>query len=541
MTDEVVDAVMSDEPAEIELDSPEEFRFLRATRTTLFNALLKARSRKGGAHTAIIDADGRTLTYDQLIQAALVIGRPLCRGTKKGDAVAVLLPTGVGAAIGVLGLLAYGRVPAMLNFTAGARSLKAAMRAAEAKRIITARRFIDQGGFQALADALSADAELIYLDEERDKLSTLDKLIGAAGAYVPSLITAKGSADDPGVILFTSGTEGDPKGVVLTHQNVIANVEQIRQHIELYDTDVLYNPLPTFHCFGLTVGLFTPLLIGVPVALHPTPLQAKIIAQRVREVSATFLLATDTFLNQYARAADEGDLSTLRLAVCGAERVRDETRANVKRKFGLEVLEGYGATEASPVIAANQIGGNRAGTVGRLLPGMRAKLVVEPGIQGSRRLFVSGPNVMKGYLKPSAPGQIEPLPGGWHDTGDIVAFDEEDFITIKGRVKRFAKIGGEMVSLAVVENCASTLWPDYAHAAVTAKDPRKGETIVLVTSYENADRGDLLAFAQNHGVPELAVPKKILKVDEIPVLGTGKVDYPGVARLLDKMKDDKAA
>ncbi|MEI9992855.1 MAG: AMP-binding protein [Rhizomicrobium sp.] len=228
--------------------------------------------------------------------------------------------------------------------------------------------------------------------------------------------------------------------------------------------------------------------------------------------------------------ANQGDLNSLRLAVCGAERLRDETRALLRKKYAIELLEGYGVTETAPVIAANQPEANRPGTVGRLMAGMEARLEPVEGIPNAGRLFVKGPNVMLGYIKPEKPGVIQPPEGGWHDTGDVVSIDEEGFIAIKGRLKRFAKIGGETVSLAVVESIASALWPDHSHAAIAVPDGRKGELIVLMTTNKEASRHDLVGWAHNHGVTDLAVPRRILSVDEIPVLGTGKTDYVQVEK-----------
>ncbi|HAH09087.1 MAG TPA: hypothetical protein DCL48_03190, partial [Alphaproteobacteria bacterium] len=208
-----------------------------------------------------------------------------------------------------------------------------------------------------------------------------------------------------------------------------------------------------------------------------------------------------------------------------------ETRQLVRRKYNIEILEGYGVTEAAPVVAANQIGANKLGTVGRLLSGMDYKLEPVEGIPDAGRLHIRGPNIMMGYLKSDKPGVLQPLPEGWHDTGDVVSVDPEGYIAIRGRVKRFAKIGGEMVSLAVVENCASALWPDHMHAAVSVPDDRKGEQILLVTDAPQANRGELIAWARNHGVPELAVPRHIVHTEAVPVLGTGKTDYVRVKQL----------
>jgi acyl-[acyl-carrier-protein]-phospholipid O-acyltransferase/long-chain-fatty-acid--[acyl-carrier-protein] ligase len=496
----------------------------------VFRALAQARSKFGGKRAALVDGDERVLTYDDIVRASLALGHALKAGTHAGEAVGVMLPSGAGAVIAFFAVSAYGRVPAMLNFTAGAAAIKAALQMAQIKRIVTAHKFIELGKFEALIDELKDSAEIVYLEDVRERLTIFDKAFAAVGQFLPGVVTARPAHATPAVILFTSGTEGDPKGVALSHLNILSNVEQVRSHIALYESDILFNPLPTFHCFGLTVGVVMPLLLGIKVVLHPTPLQPREIVRRIKASGATILLSTDTFISQYARAGDQGDLNSLRLAVCGAERLRDETRTLLRKKYNIELLEGYGVTEAAPVIAANQPGANRAGTVGRLVQGMESRLEPVEGIPNAGRLFVRGPNVMLGYIKPDNPGVIEPPHGGWHDTGDVVAIDEDGFIAIKGRLKRFAKIGGETVSLSAVESCASALWPDYAHAAVAVPDDRKGEQIILVTTCPDARRTDFIGWVHNHGVPELAVPRRIIQVDSVPVLGTGKTDYTKVQK-----------
>ena len=502
-----------------------------AIRGSVFQALLDARGEFGGGKAALVDGDGRVLTYDEIVRASFALGHALKRGTSREEKIGILLPTGLGAALAFLAVSAYGRVPTMLNFTSGNADLKSAIRTAEVKRVVTAHRFIELGKLESVEAAIGEIAELIYLEEVRAKLSLTDKLSGLAGSLAPGLLTRTGSMHKPAAILFTSGTEGEPKGVALSHRNILANVAQVRAHIDLYDGDVLFNPLPVFHCFGLTVGMLLPLIAGIKTVCHPTPLQPREIVKRIREMGASILLSTDTFITQYARAGEPGDLASLRLAVCGAERVRDETRTLFRRKYGMEILEGYGVTEASPVIAANQIEANHPGTVGRLMAGIEARLEPVEGIPNAGLLHVKGPNVMLGYIRPDAPGRIVPPEDGWYDTGDVASIDAEGFIAIRGRIKRFAKIGGETVSLAVVENIAAALWPDNQHAAVAVKDRTKGEQIVLVTDVADARRLDLVAWAQNHGVSELAVPRRVLSVAALPVLGTGKTDYVSVQKL----------
>jgi len=500
-------------------------------RRSLFHALAEARSQHGGGTVALIDGEERQLTYDEILRAAFALGSALKPGTRRGECVGIMLPTGAAATLAFFALTAFGRIPTMLNFTSGLAGLKSALHTAQVKRVVTARRLIDVAGLQDVVAGLGA--EIVYLEDVRSGLSLKDKLTAVAGKLLPRLLAARPDPDMTAAILFTSGTEGEPKGVALSHANILANVAQVQAHIDLYPRDVLFNPLPVFHCFGLTVGTLLPLIAGVKVVCHPTPLQPREIVRRIREHGATILISTDTFINQYARCSDAGELDSLRMAVCGAERLRDETRTFLRRKSSVTLLEGYGVTEAAPVVAANQIEANHPGTVGRPMAGMQTRLKPVEGISGAGELEVRGPNVMLGYIRPDAPGKIVPPEDGWYNTGDVVSIDEDGFIAIRGRRKRFAKIGGETVSLAVVENIAAAVWPDNAHAAVAVPDGRKGEQIVLATDFPEARRLELVAWAQNHGVSELAVPRRVLVLPAVPVLATGKTDYVTVQKLAE--------
>lgn len=491
---------------------------------TVFQALLDARNQFGGKRTAIVDSDDRALSYDELVRAALALGHALKRGTARGENVGIMLPTGLGSVLSFFAVSAFGRIPTMMNFTSGAAGMMSAARTATVERIVTARRFIELAKLENLAAELSKVTELVYLEDVRAKLSLRDKAVAGIGQFLPKLVTPRPPHESPAVVLFTSGTEGEPKGVALSHSNILVNIKQVCGHVAMFPHDVMFNPLPTFHCFGL-LGVLVPLLQGMKSVLHPTPLRPHEIVQRVKETCASILLSTDTFMSQYARVAETGELKSVRMAVCGAERVRDETRRLLKKKHNLDAIEGYGLTETSPIAAANQPGDNRPGTVGRLMPGMQARLEPVEGIPGAGRLFVKGPNVMLGYIKAQKPGVIEPVENGWHDTGDVVSVDDEGVISIQGRLKRFANVGGETVSLTVTENAAGAVWPDHSHAAVAVADERKGEQIVLVTTCAEANRSALIAWAQANGMAEIALPRRILTVAEIPVLGTGKPDY----------------
>lgn len=509
-------------------------RIERRSKRAIFQAYLESARKEGANTVAVTDGDGKNYAYKDITRASFALGGAIARKTGKGERVGILLPTGAGAVIALMALLSRGRVPAMLNFTAGSRNLLAACKAAEVSRIVTAKKFIEIANIEPLIEELAAAVDIIYLEDVREEIKPQDKALAIIGPLLPSVLAATPDPEEPGVILFTSGTEGAPKGVVLSHRNIMSNIEQISEHVHLLPTDKFFNPLPTFHCYGLTAGALWPVLSGHPVVFHPSPLQTKIIPKRIFETGSTVLFATDTFLSQYMRASDEGGMSSLRIAVCGAERVRDETRQMAEKRFGFEVLEGYGVTETAPVLAANQPGDIRSGTVGKMLPGIEVRLEPVEGLDGAGRLFVRGLNVMKGYLTPEEPGVIKPTEEGWHDTGDVVSINDEGYVSIRGRMKRFAKIGGEMVSLAVVENCAGAVWPDNMHAAAILPDPRKGEQIILVTDKKDAKRDLLLSWAQSHGVPEIAVPKKIVEVEAIPVLGTGKTDYVAVKTLAEE-------
>jgi len=431
---------------------------------------------------------------------------------------------------------AYGRVPAMLNYTAGARGVVDACAAANIATVVTSRRFIELARLGPLAEALAANVRLVYLEDVRAKIGRGERLAGILRRPFARRIHRRAGVkpDDPAVILFTSGSEGAPKGVALSHRNLLANCHQIASRVAFNPTDIAFNALPVFHSFGLTGGLVLPLVAGVKTFLYPSPLHYRIVCELVYDTNASVLFGTDTFLAGYARVAHAYDFYNVRYVFAGAEKVREETRRAWMEKFGLRILEGYGVTETAPVLATNTPMQFKAGTVGRFLPGIRHRLEKVPGIDEGGRLYVAGPNVMRGYLRRESPGVLETLGDGWHDTGDIVTVDDEGYVRIVGRVKRFAKIGGEMVSLGAIEAALAAEWPESAHAVVAVPDPRKGEQLVLVTTREGTTREVAGHVARERGLPELAAPRHVLVVAAMPLLGTGKTDYVAVRSLVDE-------
>lgn len=500
-----------------------------STDRTVFDAVVEAAEVHGWKRIAVEDPVTGSLTYKRLLLGAAVLGRKLLPLASEGKALGVMLPNANGAVVTILGVMSGGRVPAMINFTAGAASILAACKAADVTTIVTSRAFIEKAKLGAVAEQLAKAANVVYLEDVRATVTTGDKLRGLI-AFKKPLVARK--PDDPAVILFTSGSEGTPKGVVLSHRNMLANAAQAAARIDFGRQDKLFNVLPVFHSFGLTAGTILPLVSGVPIYLYPSPLHYRTVPELIYGVNATIVFGTDTFLAGYARAAHPYDFRSLRYILAGAEPVRESTRRTYMEKFGLRILEGYGVTETAPVLALNTPMFNKFGTVGRLMPGVEPRLEAVPGVDEGGRLYVRGPNVMLGYLKADNPGVIEPTSEGWHDTGDIVTIDAQGFVTIKGRAKRFAKIGGEMISLAAVEMLAAQLWPDVMSAVATAPDARKGERLVLVTQKKGATRSEFQAFAKQKGASDLMVPAEVVVLDKVPVLGTGKIDMVGVATLV---------
>jgi acyl-[acyl-carrier-protein]-phospholipid O-acyltransferase/long-chain-fatty-acid--[acyl-carrier-protein] ligase len=504
---------------------------------SLFGALLDAQALYDRGLPVVADivpneTGGTTLTelgYRRLILASVVLGRKLAALSRTGEHVGVMLPNAVGSLVTFLALQSQGRVPAMMNFTAGADAMLACCAAAEVRTILTSRRAVLMGKLERLVEGVSAKVRVVYLEDVRETIGVLDKARGMLVRRVPGSMLDAGAA---AVVLFTSGSEGAPKAVVHSHRSLLANCAQLRSVVDFNPSDRVFNALPMFHAFGMIATLL-PLMYGVRGFLYPSPLHYKLVPEMVYAEQSTIMFGTDTFLTGYARKGNALDFQSLRYIFAGAEKVRQETRAAYMQHFKKPIFEGYGVTETAPVLALSTWAHAKEGSVGRLLPGIEARLEPVQGIDEGGRLFVRGPNVMLGYLRVEAPGVLEPPPDGWYDTGDIVTIDPEGFVTVKGRAKRFAKIGGEMVSLAAAEALAAWVWPEEVHAVVAVPDARKGEKLLLVTARRGAEARPLLAAARERGMAEIQVPREVMVVHKMPLLGAGKVDYPAVKRLAE--------
>ncbi len=512
-------------------------------RRTLFQAFLDAKATFGSGYKLVEDVRLREESYGSLMRMALGLGRLLSADTRPGEMVGVMTPNAAPTLALVLGLSATGRVPAMLNYTAGVDGLRAACTVAQISNIVTSRAFLEKARLTQLVEQLPG-IRIHYLEDMKARVGLSDKLWILWHRLLPGALASHGTPDDAAIVLFTSGSEGRPKGVVHSHNSLLSNVAQIRAVADFTPLDKFMIALPVFHSFGLTCGIVMPLVSGCKAFLYPSPLHYRIIPEVVYDRNCTVLFGTSTFLGNYGKFAHPYDFGRLRYVVAGAERLSEEVRRTWIEKFGIRVLEGYGVTECAPVIAVNVPMACRIGSVGQIAPGMQYELEPVNGIEDAGVLHVCGPNVMKGYLLYEKPGVIQPpasIRDGWYSTGDIVHVDSDEFLHIRGRIKRFAKIAGEMISLEVVERIAAAASPQFVHAASTRSDASKGEALVLFTTDPSLRREQLGTAAKSLGAPELAVPRVIQVLDGIPLLGTGKTDYVQLKKMAEASAGEATA
>ena len=504
---------------------------------TLLEAIVET-ARQRPRQVILQDASLQELTYRRLLVGTDLLAarwRMLLNDTEQR--VGVLLPNVNATPVALISLWAAGKVPAILNYSTGPGILLACARLAGLQHIVTSRAFIQRAKLD-LSLLQNAGIELLFLEDVRARITPLQRvlaLLRQSWNLPLSTPNPQLSTDSPAVILFTSGSESDPKGVELTHRNLLANIRPMLSVVDLMDTDRLFNAMPLFHSFGLTIGLLLPLVRGGFVLLYPSPLHYRVVPSAFYNLNCTVFFGTNTFLNGYARKAHPYDFRSLRYLFAGAEKVQEATATLWMRKFGARILEGYGATECSPCLSVNLPMRPRHGSAGQFLPGIQYRLEPVAGVTEGGRLFVSGPNIMRGYLNADANATFQAL-GGWYDTGDIVSVDAEGYVFILGRLKRFAKVSGEMVSLAAVEEAIASAFPQYGLrfvvAVVTRTDAARGEKLIAVTNEPRLSLEAVRAAVHARGLNNLAVPREIKVLQSVPRLGTGKINHRELEKIV---------
>ncbi len=503
--------------------------------STLGREFIRA-CRKRGSKPLFKDATGVDVSCRKALIGGLILGEKLSR--HEGANVGVLLPNLVATALVIYGLLVFRKVPVLLNYSGGSRALRHAMELAGLGVVVTSRAFLDR---VKIDPGIFEGVRIVYLEDVKASIGAGDKLRAVLRAVFPGGLArvSEGEHRGPAAILFTSGSEGLPKGVLLSHENIIANIWQALSRVDVGEGDYFLNALPIFHSFGLTIGVFLPLIAGARSFLYVSPLHYRIVPEIAYEEGCTVIMGTNVFLSGYARRAHPYDFHTMRYVFCGAEALSEAVFEHYAKVFGVRVMSGYGATECAPIICMNSSLENKHGSVGRVLPGIEYKVMPVGGIdpKGGHvgRLFVKGRNVMMGYLDNEAANHkylVED--GGWYDTGDIVEVDDSGFVTIVGRLKRFSKISGEMISLSAIEEALAGIFGERRELAVMAvADERKGEKLVLVTNARDADLKKVRDVLREKGHSDLTFPREIIYVKELPKLGTGKPDYVKLKEILE--------
>lgn len=499
-----------------------QFNTIKKKQVNLFNELLE--SSKGIEDKIAVEDPFLKMDYKTLLISAYALSEKFESALNEESRVGILLPNSTIHVLAMFSLFKVGKAPAVLNFTMGLKTILECVDNTQLRSVITSKSFIAKSGLEPLITKLRDKVKIIYVEDINASITAKDK----AKAFVQYQVKARSKHVDNEVILFTSGSEANPKGVVLSHENIYSNIYQLYYSLATYTHDKFFNALPMFHSFGLTAGTLFPLITKLSVYLYPSPLHFKEIPDLVFKQHTTILLGTSTFLERYEKYAKKHHFSTLRFAIAGGERLKPEVREAYLLNHGIRILEGYGCTEASPVISLNTPYVFKDGTVGQLLPGIECKIVPVEGITEGGSLMIKGPNVMKGYLLHDK--GFLPAPE-WYDTGDIVKVDEEGFLMVLSRLKRFSKIAGEMVSLNLVEQLASRCFKRTDFYAVSIPDSHKGEKIVLFTTYPNYMDSELKQFIKEQQISPMYAPSVVHVIENVPMLGNGKVNYVELTEL----------
>ncbi|MCB5234234.1 MAG: AMP-binding protein [Candidatus Cloacimonetes bacterium] len=486
--------------------------------------------------------DKTTMTdfsYGKLLIASLMLKEHIAK--IRGKYIGILLPTGAGAMLTILGTLMNGKIPVMINYATGAiENCRYAQEKCQFKSIITSSKLLSKMGLEPIED-------MIFVEDILAQVTLVSKLKAAALSKLPfpvlKNLVHNGDISETSVILFTSGSEREPKAVQLSHKNILHNVNSFPKMITLNENDVFGSILPLFHVFGLTVNFWLPVTIGASMVAYANPLDYRTVCDYIRDYKITFLAATPSFFYGYLQKSQPGDFASVKIAIAGADKLSDKIYEGFLAKHNLTVLEGYGTTETSPVISTCIPGQHKVGSIGRPIPNTQVRIldvytdeVLPPNREG--KIMVKGDLVMEGYLHDLEQTSLR-IRNGWYDTGDIGLIDDDGYLYHRGRIKRFVKIGGEMVSLVKVEEHLTELLPeDVICCVVDIPNPTKGADVVAAVANGDFDMNKVLRKLKKD-LPSIAIPKKFYVIEDIPMMASGKVNFREVERIVREKSMNK--
>jgi acyl-[acyl-carrier-protein]-phospholipid O-acyltransferase/long-chain-fatty-acid--[acyl-carrier-protein] ligase len=492
-------------------------------------------AKKHAKKLAVIDkTTGKDITFSTALIGALILSSKF-KEYDKGF-IGIMIPTSAGCALSVAGALMSGRIPVMINYSTRAEeNARYAQTKCKFRTIIASRALLEKINCPVIDG-------MVMIEDIMKSVTTGEKLKAALRTKLPvNMILRsihKGDENDTAAILFTSGSEKDPKAVQLTHLNIASNIVNFGGYVNVSDADIILANLVFFHIFGLTVNLWVPFYYGMTMVAYANPLDFQTISRIAREEKPTLMVGTPSFFRGYLQKSEPGDFKTVRLMVAGADKCPDSLREGFMNKHGVTLLEGYGATETSPVISVNSHEFNKPGSTGKVIPGVQVKLVnPETGepckTKEVGKIFVKGDSVMKGYYD-DPELTAEAIIDGWYNTGDMGFFDEDGYLWHAGRFKRFAKIGGEMVSLVKVENTLEKFLPSGVSCCVVeTSDEKKGSYIIAAVSAE-VNKTEILRKMMNE-LPIIALPRQFIVINELPMMSTGKIDFRSVTKMVDEI------
>jgi len=496
----------------------------------LYLKLIKSTKEFGYKKNTVEDSFGNSISNFGLIFKSILLSKRLYTGND--TRVGLMLPNSVPTTVTFFSLLYLNKTTAIINFTSGLKNILSCIDSAEITHVITSKKFIDQINMNNDIDLIKKKCKVIYLEDAKNYISFGDKLKTIKEFIMEVIINdtdmlspdSRFATSPSNIFLFTSGTESKPKAVYLNSDNLLANEEQVLDVLKIEQEEIFFTCLPFFHSFGLGIGILLPIFTGCKLFLYPTPLNYKIIPELIEKSKATVFFSTDTFLKKYIKYSTKSTFKNIKYLIAGAEKLDLTTYDYYKNNFNVQILEGYGVTEASPAVSVNTHENYRIGSVGKILPRIEYKLEGIEGYDKGGLLYLKGRNIMDGgyYDKGKFSGKEE---GGWYNTGDVAYVDEDGYLFILGRLKRFAKIAGEMISLIQVEEYPKKLWPENNSVVCSIKDSNKGEALILLTDNKNADLETLINSMKETGLSSLYAPRKIKIIDEFPILGSGKLDF----------------